>query len=430
MSTRARTWANWSGGQECRPRRTDRPLDAAGAIAAVRRAAANGARIRPVGAGLSASPLVLTDDVHVDCSALTGVVALTESTVRVRAGETLRSLFETLAGHGRTLACFPNGPAATIAGAVSTGTHAGSQAGSLSAQVTGVRIVDGTGTLRTVDGSGDELDALRTGLGLFGVLTEIELRTVPLERIVVHEQAIDPAAGHEALDAHPWAVLDLHLPTGTALLRWAEPAPDEPVERVDEAERAAAAVGATGKARARLGQTASTVGHTIGHTIDTASAAWSRRPIPRWDPGTTGLPHQLLPDTRQSRGEVTEWAVPREALGSALREIGAAAAAREIEIRRPIEVRTGPAEPGWLHPAYGRASAWIAVRTGRGDEFAELFTLVGAVLEGQGGRPHWAGRHGWSMEEAAAAYPRATDFEDVRHSFDPQGVFLPVRTAS
>ena len=57
-------WTNWSGGQQSRPRATDRPLDEAGVVAAVLRAADRGLRLRPVGARWSWSSLAVTDDVH------------------------------------------------------------------------------------------------------------------------------------------------------------------------------------------------------------------------------------------------------------------------------------------------------------------------------------------------------------------------------
>jgi L-gulonolactone oxidase len=69
-------WTNWSGGQQSRPRSTDRPLDEAGVVAAVLRAAERGQRIRPVGSRWSWSPLAVTDEVQLDASALTGVVAV------------------------------------------------------------------------------------------------------------------------------------------------------------------------------------------------------------------------------------------------------------------------------------------------------------------------------------------------------------------
>ena len=162
-------WTNWSGGQECRPSATVRPLDEAGVRAAVRRATRRGMRVRPVGAGHSFSPLAVTDDVLLDLSALTGLVRVSGQRVRVRAGTTLAGLNVALAERGLALATLADVDTPTVAGAVATGTH-GSTAriGSLSAQITALRMVQGEGT--AVEITGPELDAARTGLGALGVI--------------------------------------------------------------------------------------------------------------------------------------------------------------------------------------------------------------------------------------------------------------------
>jgi L-gulono-1,4-lactone dehydrogenase len=171
-------WTNWSGGQQCRPSATVRPLDEAGVRAAVQRAARRGVRVRPVGAGHSFSPLAATDDILLDLSALTGLVRVTGERVRVRAGTTLAGLNVALAQRGLALATLADVDTPTVAGAVATGTHGStSRSGSLSAQVTGMRMVQGSGA--AVEVTGADLDAARTGLGALGVVTEVELAVRP-----------------------------------------------------------------------------------------------------------------------------------------------------------------------------------------------------------------------------------------------------------
>src|SRR5882757_5689673 len=176
-----RMWTNWSGGQQCRPSATVRPLDEAGVRAAVQRAARRGVRVRPVGAGHSFSPLAATDDILLDLSALTGLVRVSEgpqARVRVRAGTTLAGLNVALAQRGLALATLADVDTPTVAGAVATGTHGStSRSGALSAQVTGMRMVQGSGA--AVEVTGADLDAARIGLGALGVVTEVELAVRP-----------------------------------------------------------------------------------------------------------------------------------------------------------------------------------------------------------------------------------------------------------
>lgn len=402
-------WMNWSGGPQARPRATDRPLDEAGVVAAVRRAAARGWRIRPLGAGASWSPVAAAEDVALDCSALTGVVALGGGRVRVRAGETVRDLSLALAGHGLALAAVPAWDLVTVAGATATGTHgSGAAVGSLSAQVQAVRLVDGTGAVRRIEGT--DLDAVRTGLGVLGVLTELELDVVPLVTLDAGE-ALRPTA--EVLEegflrAHPWAELELY-PGGQALARWADPA---------SGEGPAAEVGAAATVRAAAVGSAQALGRVVPRL-----APALRRSTSRWSGATTGPAHRILVADRPERVELTEWAIPLDDLDGALRELAAAGAARGVAPRMPLRVRAGAAETGWLHPASGRATAWVAVRAPAGAADPTLFGLVGSVLADAGGRPHWAGRHDWTAAEVEAAYPRFADFRRVRDRLDPDRRF-------
>jgi L-gulono-1,4-lactone dehydrogenase len=398
-------WTNWSGGQQSRPRATDRPLDEAGVVAAVLRAADRGQRIRPVGARWSWSPLAVTDEVQLDTSALTGVVAFDDDQVRVRAGEKLQDLLPELSARGLTLASVPRGEGVTVAGAVSTGTHgSGAGVGSLSSLVRAVRLVDGTGELRRIDGP--DLEAVRTGLGALGILTEVDLEVVPEPTLAAREQLRPLAALLEegVLEGHHWAELEV-FPDGHALARWADPVDLDPSEAAVERGVAGRAV-AVGSAAA-VGSV-----HALGRVVPRLAPAL-RRSASRWSGSTTGPSHRVLVVERPVR------ALPREALGHALRELDAATAARDIVPRMPVLVRTGAPETGWLHPAYGRATAWVAVRVRNGSDPDPLFGLVASVLGDVDGRPHWGTRHDWTVADVDAAYPRAGDFRRVRDRLDP-----------
>jgi L-gulonolactone oxidase len=408
-------WTNWSGGQQSRPRATDRPLDEAGVVAAVLRAADRGRRIRPLGARWSWSPLAVTEEVQLDASALTGVVSVDADHVRVRAGEKLLDLLPELSRRGVTLAAVPRGDGVTIAGAISTGTHgSGAGVGSLSSLVRAVRLVDGTGVLRRIDGP--ELDAVRTGLGALGVVTEVELAVVPERTLTAYEQlgSLTDLLHEGVLDEHHWAELEA-FPDGRALARWADPI--DPAD-AEESER-----GAAGRAAAAVGSVAAAgSAATLGRVVPRLAPAL-RRSASRWSGSATGPAHRVLVVERPVRAEVSEWALPRESLGYALRELGAATAARGAGTRMPILIRSGAAETGWLHPAHGRATAWVAVRVRRGTDPEPLFGLVASVLGDVGGRPHWGTRHDWTAPDVDAAYPHAADFHHVRNHLDPDRRF-------
>ena len=101
-----------------------------------------------------------------------------------------------------------------------------------------------------------------------------------------------------------------------------------------------------------------------------------------------------------------------------------------IGAREPVRVRLGAPETGWLHPAHGRATAWVAVSVPSGTDVRPVFGLAASVLGGADGRPHWAGHHAWTVSDVAAAYPRFDDFARSRDHHDPARVFAsPALTA-
>ena len=450
-------WSNWSGGQSCRPSATVRPLDEAGVAGVVRRAAERGQTVRPVGAGHSFSPLAVTDDVHVDCSALSGITGVHvvggRTTVRVRAGTTLAELHAALAERDLALDVPLEITTPTLGGALAVGMH-GSGAGltSLSDHVVAVRLVDGTGRVRDVPPP--ELDAARCSLGALGVLLDVELSVVPASPVRVTRA---PRPVEEVLDPSFWSAHDvveaaLFPSAPTALARWADPVSvpvpagagvpvpldplvgasggrhdpaDEPVtEATDPADDAG------GRERS-VGMTSS------GATGRTAfgGAMVVERALPRLVPrlnrvvsrlartvSATGAMHRVLSNPPAVRFEQTEWALPRDALADGVRAL-LAALAGDLEVGLPVRMRLGAPETAWLHPAHGRPTGWVSVRVPRGTDPAPVLGAASRVLAAHGGRPHWASHHDLDAAAVAAAYPRFADFARVRDAYDPERVF-------
>ncbi|HET9944078.1 MAG TPA: FAD-binding protein, partial [Actinomycetes bacterium] len=117
-------WQNWSGDLSCAPLRVERPVDEAGVVDAVCRAAADGLVLRPVGSGHSFTPLCVTDGVQLDLGGLSRLLDVSaDGVARVEAGMTLHRLSLALHAHGRALENLGDIDKQTVAGAVATATH-------------------------------------------------------------------------------------------------------------------------------------------------------------------------------------------------------------------------------------------------------------------------------------------------------------------
>src|SRR3954470_21542305 len=156
------TWSNWSGAQNCTPRQELHPASEAEIAEVARR---GDGPIRVAGTGHSFTDIVLTDGVLLHLDRMASLARVEGDVAHVQAGMTLHALGPALAARGLALENQGDIDAQTVAGALATGTHGtGETYRNLSANVVGMRLVDGRGELRDVTDP-DELRAARVSIG-------------------------------------------------------------------------------------------------------------------------------------------------------------------------------------------------------------------------------------------------------------------------
>jgi hypothetical protein len=206
-------WSNALGTAYTLPRWKWAPTSAADLVTAVRRASAEGRRIRMTGSGHSFSDVALNDDwllsplglvcpLPVDTGTLRAD-AQPETLFRVQSGCTVHALNAALDARGLALPNMGAADVQTYVGAASTGTHGSGLAyGPLASQIVSIQVVGPRGTMLQVEPEGGitdrarftgrlleapdvrvELvrkthlfDALAVGLGSLGVIYAVTLR--------------------------------------------------------------------------------------------------------------------------------------------------------------------------------------------------------------------------------------------------------------
>jgi FAD/FMN-containing dehydrogenase len=118
-----------------------------------------------------------------------------------------------------------------------------------------------------------------------------------------------------------------------------------------------------------------------------------------------------------------EYAVPLEATIDCLGEVRKWIDSTGNPTMFPVEVRAAAGDDIALSPAYGRPTGYIAVHVFRGTPHERYFHAVEAVMAAHGGRPHWGKLHCRTADDLAPAYPMWEQFQSVRRSLDPAGVF-------
>ncbi|MGZ4214514.1 MAG: D-arabinono-1,4-lactone oxidase [Solirubrobacteraceae bacterium] len=395
----AKVWTNWVGNQSFTPGHSAAPRDEEEVAALVRDAGQLGSRVRVAGAGHSFTPVVSTDGLLLDLSALTGVVSADRVRKRATAlaGTTIREFYEPLWREGLALRNQGDIDTQQIAGAVATATHgSGIRNVCFSGVVRGVRLVTATGELRDIGESEPELlRAAQVSLGMLGVMTQLELEVTDAYRLT------------EQVDLWPWQdVLD----------RW-----DELVHNHRHfgffwlpAEESAALYNLESHGEAMA---------------DKCYVKIYDEPAPdQPDSDTPGRRtdrcYRIYPMVYDPNFHELEYFVPLErgpeAL-SAMRELMLASLPDSIY---PLEVRTVGPDDAYLSPNYKTATTVISVSGKPGTDYWDYLRSVDRLLSEFSARVHWGKLHFLTPERLHALYPEADSFIRVRRELDPEGRFL------
>lgn len=389
----ARAFRNWSGSLSFTPAEHAEPADEDAVCALVRRARETGTKVRPVGSGHSSSPLVRTDGILVSLDRLAGVVCDDGRRATALAGTKLRALGEGLHDAGLAMENLGDVDYQSIAGATATGTHGtGLGFGNLSTQLTGVRLVTGTGEAVEIaaDRNPDLLPAARLSLGALGVITRVTLDVQT--RYELHRRTwcahLDWTLDHLAELQHTNRNMDFYWyprndQTQIRVMNRADAAPDQ--------------------------------------------RAWpaGRGPDGQERESQVGPTHRTIPRHRELRFEEIEYMLPSEAFAACFAEVRRRVRDRHRRVAGwRVLVRTVAPDDIWLSNAYGRPTTTIACLQNTSLPYEEYFRDMEAVFRQYGGRPHWGKKHWLTARELRPLYPHWDDFQAVRRRLDPDGVFL------
>ncbi|MEV7321430.1 D-arabinono-1,4-lactone oxidase [Streptomyces sp. NPDC093970] len=426
-SGKSGTWRNWGGTVTVSPAREVTPASVDELAAAVRQAAEDGLRVKPVGSGHSFTSIAATDGLSIRPQLLTGIRAIdrTAMTVTVEAGTPLKRLNMALAREGLSLTNMGDIMEQTVSGATSTGTHGtGRSSGSLAAQIRALELVTADGSVLTCSADGTEEEravfaAARIGLGALGVVTAITFAVEPLFLLSAREEPM-PLDRVLAEFDQLWSENEHfefywfpHTGSTNTKRNNRSAGPPQPVSRLAgwfEDEFLSNG----------LFQGVQLLGRAVPAVVPTVARVSSRALSART---YTDIPYKVFTSPRRVRFVEMEYAVPREALVDTVRELRAMVDRSGLRINFPVEVRTAPADDIALSTASGRDSAYVAVHMFRGTPYQAYFTAAERIFTAHEGRPHWGKVHTRDAEYFAKAYPRFGEFTALRDRLDPERLF-------
>lgn len=399
MSSLNSSWVNWAGNQSFACRDRVRVRGTADITDVVREAAGRGETVRAAGSGHSFTPIVQTAGTLLDISELSGIVAIDPVTGRatIQAGTALSAIGAPLWEAGLSLANQGDIDRQTLAGAVATGTKgSGVNYGTLSSTITGVQLVDGRGeVIQITDTDVVELRAAQVSLGLLGVMTQIEVQTVPRyflreENRIMHVDALlekwDDLKSEYRHFSFWWMPTDC-----SAKVYELPPVPaDHAFVKLLQEVDADPSLTVQGEAGNRTGRA-----HLIYPDIELGTPTYELE--------------YVLDASRDKEGFL------------ATRDFMMSEYPSEPS---PVQVRWQRADEGFLSPQYQRDGVSISVSGIIGTDWEPFLRALDARLNGLDARPHWGKIHFLTRDRVAAVYPQLAEFNRVREGFDPHGVFL------
>lgn len=391
-------WTNWVGNQTCNPTKVVEASTEEAVSEAVVEARQKGLRIRTPGAGHSFTPSALTDGIMLNTRGLQGIrgIDAERQHVSALAHTTIKTFGDPLWEAGLALKNQGDIDSQAIAGAIATSTHGSGPAfQSFSGALSACRLVDGTGTVRTLsrDDDPDFFGAVQTSIGMLGIMTEVTIDVMPAYHL--HEQ-----------------IVFMHA--------------DEVMERWDDL---------LSTYRHFSFFWMPTDGSSVLYGFPEAKADMCMVKLYREteeQPGDRDLPegeridrsYRIYPHVFEPNFHELEYFLPAENAKQVFRNH------RDLMLKSlpdsiyPMEVRFVAQDDAWLSPNYKRPSVVISVSGKPGTDYWPYLRLCDEHLYGGGGRPHWGKLHFMTAARLAERFPRYEDFRKIRRQFDPDGLFL------
>ncbi len=363
-------------------------------------------RIRALGSKHSFNDIA--DSVElVSLDALEPAVAIDEAseTVSFSAGMRYGELGTALQNAGWALRNLASLPHISVAGAVATGTHgSGDRNGTLARAVSGIELVDATGTLRQISPVDPDFDGAVVSLGALGVVIRLTLDIEPTYQVRQDlYSGLEWSALLENFDAITGRAYSVSVFTD-----WVSIGPVWLKSRTDAAAPPRSLFGAkpyASEVHMIAGMAATNTTPQLG-----VSGPWNER-----------LAHFRLEFTPSNGDELqTEYLIPRRHAIDAIEAVRAMASVI-TPLLHITEFRTIAADSLWLSGAYetdavGIHFTWL-------NQPAAVLALLPRIEEALAPfspRPHW----GKLFHRAdRTLYPRAADFKELAERLDPSGKF-------
>jgi FAD-linked oxidoreductase len=417
-------WSNWSGSVKASPLQFVKPRSIDELAGLIKKYGRDNRHVRVVGAGHSFTPIAQSNDVLMSLDEMQGLESIdtNKGIATVLGGTKLKYLGEALFEHGMAQENLGDIDVQSISGAISTGTHGtGARFGTLSTQVEGFTLVTASGEILecSLEQNPDIFKAAQVSLGTLGIIAKVRLRVVPAKRMryqayrkkfsdcLEHIEVYKQENSHFEFFWFPY--------TDSVQAKFLNETSD-PVSK-------SSFWGDFNKIVLENGvYWLLSEGCRLFPRLCKPVCNISAQSIANID--EVNYSHRLFTTPRMVRFQEMEYNIPAVHMKTVLTEIQQCIEQHQFQVHFPVECRFVHSDDIWLSPAYQRESAYIAVHMYRGMPYRSYFYHIEEIFKRCNGRPHWGKIHTRTAEELSMLYPRWQDFQRIRATLDPQGIFL------
>jgi len=320
--------------------------------------------------------------------------------------------------------------------AVQISTHASSlKYGNLATRVVAMDIIDGTGEVKHITAADKDLfDAVRNGLGLFGVVSTVtfqcegETYLQKVTQVVSTEEAVSDLAGKTKSNQYYsfWWIPHVNK-ANLFIMNKTDKAPvaSSTTEKATDKLRKQAIVIATDFANRIFGKLV--IGITAFVEILTPTfLGFLVSSLKRTE--TVRRSYEALFEnfaTLYPKWSEAEYFVPVEHTAAVLKEIQTAIKSGGWKLNFPTRVSFVASDNIWLSESFGRDCACFHVAMyQKASKWRQFVKKIDSIMKRYEGRPHWAKYHQFTKTDLENLYPRWNDFQEVRKRLDPNGIFL------
>jgi FAD/FMN-containing dehydrogenase len=380
--------SNWSGDIRFNPSEICVPNNEEQLIQVIRSAITNKLTIRTVGAGHSCSPIFETDQILVSMEKFKGMYEydVEKGTAVFGAGTTVEEAGEALFSVGLAMENTGHINKQALAGAISTGTHgAGKKLQNLSGQVTGIRLITGTGEIKEFNKEHDSelMQALKVSLGSLGIFTTLTLSVLPC----FHLHRRQYCASADDCLAH----LDRLMEENRNFCFYWYPRRDDVSIKLWNAP----------------GQ----------GTIELPYAKLYKE--------YSGWSKDVLPTEQSLKFNELEYSFDQQIAPHCFQEIRQRIKEKHRKnIAWRVLYRPVAADDVFLSNAYGKNIVAITIHHHAHLPYHDYFNDIEKIFQSYGGRPHWGKKHSLNASELQKLYPMWNRFQNIRKQSDPDGIFI------